>query len=216
MPIKILIADDHELMRQGLVSLLSKEADFEVVGQVATGREAAGHADKLAPDVIVMDISMPDLNGIDATRMVCSRCPGAKIIALSMHKEHRFVVEMMKAGAAGYLPKSSAFEELGQAIRYVYSGQKYLSPSITGPVIQDFLKHVEADGQVKPNVLTGREREVLQLVAEGKSSKEVAASLHVSVNTVIRHRQHIMDKLDIHSVAELTRYAIREGLCGIN
>ncbi len=215
MSIRIIVADDHQLMREGLASMLAEEADLEVVGQAENGTQAIDLVTSTVPDIIVLDIAMPDLNGIDAARTIHSRLPGVKIIALSMHTEHRFVVDMMKAGAAGYLPKSCAFEELGHAIRSVHSGRTYLSPAITGPVLKDLLDRMSSDEETETFVLSPRERQVLQLVAEGKSSKEIAADLHVSMNTVIRHRQHIMDKLDIHTVAELTRYAIREGLSNL-
>ncbi|MGB2824866.1 MAG: response regulator transcription factor [Phycisphaerae bacterium] len=215
MPIRVLVADDHELMREGLISMLAGEADFEVVGEAGNGRRAVELAGKLAPDVVVLDITMPDLNGVEAARIIHSRLPKAKIVALSMHQEHRLVMDMMKAGASGYLPKSSAFEELGRAIRCVSSGKMYLSPTVTAPVLGDLLKHMEAAKDPPGPVLTGREREVLQLIAEGKGTKQIAAGLHVSVNTVTRHRQHIMDKLEIRGVAELTKYAIREGISSL-
>ena len=215
-PIKILIADDHQLMRQGLVSLLADDADLEVVGEATTGRDAAERACKLDPDVVVMDISMPDLNGIDAARAIHSRCPNAKIVALSIHKEHRFVVEMMRAGAAGYLPKICAFEELGQAIRCVHSGGTYLSSSVTGPVVRDLVNRVENDTHALPCVLSAREREVLQLIAEGYTNREVAKALFISVKTVEAHRAHIMQKLNIHDVAKLVKYAIQKGLVDLN
>lgn len=202
-------------MREGLISMLAGEADFEVVGEAGNGRRAVELAGKLAPDVVVLDITMPDLNGVEAARIIHSRLPKAKIVALSMHQEHRLVMDMMKAGASGYLPKSSAFEELGRAIRCVSSGKMYLSPTVTAPVLGDLLKHMEAAKDPPGPVLTGREREVLQLIAEGKGTKQIAAGLHVSVNTVTRHRQHIMDKLEIRGVAELTKYAIREGISSL-
>jgi two-component system response regulator NreC len=215
MSIRVIVADDHELMREGLISMLAEEADFEVVGEAGNGRRAVELAGKLAPDVVVLDITMPDLNGVEAARIIHSRLPKVKIIALSMHQEHRLVMDMMKAGASGYLPKSCAFEELGRAIRCVSSGRMYLSPAVTAPVLGDLLKHMELAKDPPGPVLTGREREVLQLVAEGKGTKQIAAKLHVSVNTVTRHRQHIMDKLDIRGVAELTKYAIREGISSL-
>jgi DNA-binding NarL/FixJ family response regulator len=213
MSVRILVVDDHVLMREGLVSMLAEEPDFEVAGEAANGRQAVALAGKLAPDVVVLDIAMPDLNGIDAARRIHSRLPNVKIIALSRHKEHRSVLDMLKAGAAGYLPKSCAFEELGRAIRSVCSGRMYLSPEVTAPVLKDLVKQMETVGDQAGSILTAREREVLQLVAEGKGTKQIAAQLHVSVNTITRHRQNIMDKLDLHSVAALTKYAIREGIC---
>jgi len=213
MPVRILVVDDHVLMREGLVSMLAEEPDFEVAGEAANGRQAVALAGKLAPDVVVLDIAMPDLNGIDAARRIHSRLPNVKIIGLSMHKEHRSVLEMLKAGAAGYVPKCCDFEELGRAIRSVCSGRMYLSPEVTAPVLKDLVKQMETAGDQGGSVLTAREREVLQLIAEGRGTKQIAAQLHVSVNTITRHRQNIMDKLDLHSVAALTKYAIREGIC---
>jgi DNA-binding NarL/FixJ family response regulator len=215
MSVRILVVDDHVLMREGLVSMLAEEPDFEVAGEAANGRQAVALAGKLAPDVVVLDIAMPDLNGIDAARMIHSRLPNVKIIGLSMHKEHRSVLEMLKAGAAGYLPKSCAFEELGRAIRWVCSGRMYLSPEVTAPVLKDLANQMETVGDQAGSILTAREREVLQLVAEGKGTKQIASQLHVSVNTITRHRQNIMDKLDLHNVAALTKYAIREGICPV-
>jgi len=212
MAIRVLVADDHQLMREGLVSLLSDKDGFEVVGQADTGRRALELAEELRPDVVVLDIAMPDLNGIEAARTIRARLPQTRVIGLSMHSEHRFVVDMLKAGACAYLPKSCAFDELGRAICCAHEGRMYLSPSVTEPVLSDLLNRLEEDPADPPSVLSPREREVLQLVAEGKSTKQIAAALHVSQNTVIRHRQNIMDKLGIHHVAGLTRYAIREGL----
>ncbi len=215
MSIRIVLADDHALMRSGLASLLRNEPDLQVVGEAEGGHQVIDLAEKLLPDVVILDIEMAGLNGIDAARTIHSRLPKVRIVALTMHAEHRFVVGMLQAGVLGYLPKSCAFEELAEAIRYVHSGVMYLSPCVTGAIVKDFLNHIETDGHYSAPVLSGREREVLQLVAEGNCSKEIAATLHVSVNTVIRHRQHIMDKLDMHGVAELTRYAITEGMISL-
>ena len=215
MAIRILIVDDHQLMRQGLISMLNGEPDLEVVGEAGDGREALQVVCSVNPDVVILDISMPDLNGVDAARRILSEAPTARILALSMHLEHRFVIEMFKAGASGYLPKNCAFEELARAVRTVCSGQKYLSPTIAGPVLEDYLGRITGGGKTVSSVLSSREREVLQLVAEGKSSKQIASLLHISINTVVRHRQHIMQKLGIRNVAELTRYAIREGLAAL-
>lgn len=215
MPIRILIVDDHRLMREGLASLLDVEEDLEVVGQAHDGRQAIEMARTLRPDVVVLDIAMPGLNGVDATRRIRSDRERTQVLALTLHNEHRFVVDMLQAGATGYLPKSCAFDELASAIRHVHGGRMYLSPAVTGSVVQGFLDKLGNGETADASPLTPREREVLQLVAEGKSSKEIAAALHVSVNTVIRHRQKIMDRLEIRTVAELTKYAIREGLCDL-
>lgn len=209
--IKIILADDHKLMREGLKSLLNQQSDISVVAQADNGREAVQLAERMDPDVVVMDVSMPDLNGIDATRQILARAPRTRIIALSMHSDRQFVVEMLRAGATGYIVKDSAFEELATAIRTVARGQNYLAPKIGKFSVEDLSPDFQDQPLVAPR-LTDREREVLQLIAEGKGTKEVAAELHLSTKTVETHRQHLMDKLDIYSVAELTKYAIREGL----
>ena len=212
MTIKVLLADDHKIVRDGLRTLLEKNPDIIVAGEAEDGREALQMAQKLLPDVVVMDIAMPDLNGIEATRQILADRSTVRIIALSMHSDKRFVSEMLKAGASAYLLKDCAFEELITAIRTVMKGKIYLSPGIAGVVIGEYIKKdAKADSSVF-SLLSDREREVLQLMAEGKTTKEVASYLHVSVKTVETHRTNIMTKLDIHSIAELTKYAIREGL----
>lgn len=216
MAIRILLADDHRIMREGLKSLLNDEPDLEVLGEVANGRLAIEMADELSPDVVVMDIGMPELNGIEATRRIVQDHPNTKVIALSMHSDRRFVAEILKAGASGYLLKDGAFEELAGAIRTVMGNRMYLSPRIADVVVDDYVRN--SSGRAEPSAfaaLTPREREVLQLLAEGKATKQAAACLHVSVKTVETHRRQIMTKLDIHSVAELTKYAIREGLTSV-
>ncbi len=214
MTIRILLADDHKIVRQGLRTLLEKEPDMEVVAEAEEGRMAVRLARKLAPQVVIMDVGMPDLNGIEATRQVLADTPGLKVIALSMHSDRRFVVNMLKAGASGYLLKDSAFEELAAAIRVVMLNKTYLSPGVSDIVIKDYVQGPREDSSVF-SVLTPREREVLQLMAEGKSTKQIADCLHVSVKTIETHRQQIMTKLGIHSVAELTKYAVREGLSSL-
>jgi DNA-binding NarL/FixJ family response regulator len=212
MSVRIVIADDHKLMREGLSSLLSQQADIEVVGQATTGREAVQLAERETPDVVVMDVSMPDLNGIDATRQILSRSPRSRVIALSMHSDRQFVAEMFRAGARGYLLKDSAFEELASAITQVTKDETYIAPRISGFKLEDYSS---ADTRGEPLLaprLSEREREVLQMMAEGKGTKEIAADLHLSAKTVETHRQHLMDKLEMYSVAELTKFAIREGL----
>jgi DNA-binding NarL/FixJ family response regulator len=215
MTIRVLLADDHKIVRDGLRTLLEKQADIAVLGEAEDGREALQLAGKLSPDVVVMDIAMPELNGIEATRQILSEYPGIKIVALSMHSDKRFVSEMLKAGASAYLLKDCAFEELITAISTIMKGKIYLSPGIAGVVLADYIRN---DRKSEPSVfsqLSDREREVLQLMAEGKSTKEVAAHLNVSIKTVETHRTNIMTKLDIHSIAELTKYAIREGLTSL-
>jgi len=204
--IRILLADDHKIIRDGLKSLLARQQDMQVIAEAEDGRTAVQLARELRPTIIVMDIAMPDLNGVEATRQVLELDPSIKIVALSMQSDGPVVRRMFQAGACAYLLKDCAFEELVQAIRTVLNGRTYLSPDIAGVVV----RNLSTPDAASP--LTAKEREVLQLIAEGKSTKEVASLLSVSIKTIDTHRQHIMDKLDIHNVAELTRYAIREGL----
>lgn len=211
MKARVLLADDHRMMREGLRALLEREADLEVVGEAADGREVLRAVRELHPDVVIMDIGMPSLNGLDATRQLAIEAPQTKVIALSTHSDKRYVLGMVEAGAAGYLLKESAAEELLRAIRAVMRGQKYLSAETAGTVIDGYRGRDFPD-EGGPSVLGTREREVLQLLAEGKSSPEIARLLFVSVSTVETHRRNIMRKLDIHSVAELTKYAIRHGI----
>jgi DNA-binding NarL/FixJ family response regulator len=213
--IKILLADDHKITREGLRSLLEKEPDMEVVAEAEDGRTTVSLVRELLPDVVIMDVSMPDLNGMEAARKITGEFGNVKIIALSMHSDTLFVTEMLKSGASGYLLKDCAFEELARAIRAVIADQTYLSPSISGVVIDGYLHRLSRVDISGPEVLTDREREVLQLVAEGKSTKEIALALHISVKTVETHRRQIMSKLDIHTVAELTKYAVRKGLTSL-
>jgi DNA-binding NarL/FixJ family response regulator len=206
--VKLLLVDDHEIIRAGLRTLLEREADFRVVGEATNGRSAIERVRELSPDVVVMDISMPELNGIDATRQVLANCPGTKVIGLSASADGHMTSELLRAGASGHLTKSSAFEELVQAIRAVLKGHPYFSPEVVTRIAS------EPTGRVQPvfDRLSTREREVLQLIAEGKATKEVAAMLSVSVKTAETHRRNLMEKLHVDSVAELTKYAIREGL----
>ena len=215
MSIKILLADDHKITREGLRSLLEKQPDMEVVAEAEDGRSAVRLVRELLPDVVIMDVSMPDLNGVEATRQILREHGNVKIIALSMHSDTLFVAEMLKNGASGYLLKDCAFEELAQAIQTVVAGKTYLSPVISGVVVDDYLHQLSRADFSSSDVLTDREREVLQLMAEGKSTKQIALKLHISVKTVETHRRQIMNKLDIHSVAELTKYAIRKGLTSL-
>ncbi|MBM4293937.1 MAG: response regulator transcription factor [Deltaproteobacteria bacterium] len=215
MTVKILLADDHQILRQGLRTLLEKERDVQVVAEAQDGRTAVRLAKELAPDMVIMDIGMPDLNGIEATRQIALEAPGVKIIGLSMFADRRFVVNMLKAGARGYLLKDCAFEELGRAIRVVMAHKIYLSPEIAHVVMQDLFYPASSREMSVFSVLTAREREVLQLMAEGNSTSQIANQLHVSVKTIETHRQQIMQKLNMHSVAQLTKYAIREGLTSV-
>ncbi len=210
MKIKILLADDHKITRQGLRSLVEDQDDMEVIAEAKEGRTAVELARELKPDVVIMDVSMPDLNGTEATRKIKQDSEDIKIIALSMHSDKLYIFEMLKNGASGYLLKDCAFEELATAIRAVFEGKTYLSPNISGTVVDDYLQNAEEEQD--EDVLSNREKEVLQLMAEGKSTKQIAAKLFISPKTVETHRRQIMHKLDIHNVAELTKYAIRKGL----
>ena len=214
MKIKVLLADDHTVMRQGIRALLEKQKDIEVVAEASNGREAIEMTKTGCPDVVVMDIGMPDLNGIEATRQILNACSPhtTKVLALSMHADRRFVAGMLAAGASGYMLKDAAFDELAAAIRAVSKGAIYLSPQITDVVVDDYAKRVADGDQSVFSMLSEREREVLQLIAEGQTTKQIATHLHVSVKTIETHRQKVREKLDVHSVAELTKYAIREGL----
>jgi len=215
MSLRILLADDHKITRQGLRSLLEKQQDMEVVAEAENGREAIRLAAEMAPDVVIMDITMPDMNGVEATRQILIKSPDIKIIGLSMHSDTVFVTEMLKSGAAGYLIKDCAFEELVRAIRTVLDNKVYLSPSISGVVVEDYIQRLSQTNFTGSDILSDREREVLQLMAEGNSTKNIGAKLHISVKTVETHRRQIMSKLDIHTVAELTKYAIRKGLTSL-
>ena len=215
MSIKILLADDHKIVSECLRPLLNKQPDMRVVGEAENGRMAVKLAQQLNPNVVIMDIAMPDLNGIEATRQIIARCPGVKIITLSMNSDRRYVTGILSAGASGYLTKSCSFEELVSAIRTVVANKKYLSPDISGVVIAESLIQSSTDKSKVSSILTMREREVLQLLAEGKTVKQIASQLYLSIKTVHTHRKQIMDKLNIHSIAELTKYALREGLTSL-
>jgi DNA-binding NarL/FixJ family response regulator len=209
----VILADDHTLIRKGLRALLDGENDLSVVAEAENGRTAVELALEHRPDVVVMDVAMPELNGIEATRRIRRELPDTKVLALSMHPAGSTVAEMLKSGASGYLLKSCAMEELTLALRAVQRGQKYLSPNVAGGIVDDYLQSLaHNEGKTAVSVLSDREREVLQLVSEGLSTKEIAARLYITPKTVDAHRQRIMDKLEIHSVAELTRYALREGI----
>jgi two-component system, NarL family, response regulator NreC len=216
---RILLVDDHQILLQGLRGMLENHPDYEVVGEASNGRIAVEMARELKPDAVLMDVAMPDLNGIEATRQIVNESPTTKVIALSMHEDPLFVREMLRAGASGYLLKESAFDELIRALRAVASNQAFFSPAVARVVMGDYLDRVQgkeppaqANGSRVFDVLSAREREVLQLIAEGNSTRDIAKQLFVSVKTVEGHRRLIMQKTGIKSVAELTRYAIREGL----
>ncbi|MGD0776650.1 MAG: response regulator transcription factor [Candidatus Solibacter sp.] len=205
---RILLADDHAVVRQGFKMILGAQADMEVAGEAANGREAVELAAQLNPDIVVMDVAMPELNGIEATRRLLAANPHIRVIALSMHKDSAYVREILRAGARGYLLKDSGADDLVKAIRAVAGGESYLSPAVSNAVLDDYRKHV-----TNPiDLLTSREREVLQMLAEGKTNKEIAVVLHLSVYTVDAHRGRIMEKLNLHSINELVRFALRNGL----
>jgi DNA-binding NarL/FixJ family response regulator len=206
--IRILLADDHALVRQGFRMILSAQPDMEIIGEAGNGREAVELAEKLQPDVIVMDVTMPELNGIEATRRIAISVPRARVLALSMHKDSVYVREILRSGARGYLLKDSDDSDLISAVRSVAKGEGYLSPSVSDAVLTDYRRHV-----TDPiDLLTTREREVLQMIAEGKTNKEIATTLHLSVYTVEAHRGRVMEKLNLHSTGELVRFALRSGL----
>jgi len=215
MSIRILLADDHKIIQEGLRALVAEEADMEVVAEAEDGRTAVQLARKLSPDVIVMDITMPGLNGIEATRQILRDQPRAKVIALSMHSDKQFAARMLEAGARGYVLKDVAFEELATAVRTVAAGRIYLCSQITGLVVEDYVQRLPETELKVSSPLSPREREVLQLLAEGKATKEAARILHRSVKTVETHRRNIMEKLGLYSIPELTKYAIREGLTSL-
>ena len=214
MKIKIILVDDHELMRNGLRTLLEREGDLEVVAEAENGRIALEMVGQFKPDVVVMDITMPEMSGIVATARLCQEHKGIKVLGLSMHPAGNMVGEMLQAGAVGYMTKNCAAGELVKAIRFVQNGQIYLSPEISREAVQGYLKQLKngSSSIKKTGPLSLRESEVLQLVAEGKPTKLIASELNISEKTVGAHRQNIMNKLGIRSVAELTKFAIREGL----
>ena len=210
--IKVLVADDHKIIREGLCNMLDAEPDLKVVGAASNGREALALARKLSPDVVIMDISMPELNGIEATRQIRAEAPQAAVIALSMYADKRYVLGMLKAGVAGYLIKDCAFEELARAVVVVHRGETYLSPAIADTVRKALVTRIDQAPLTRSEELTERERQVLQMIAEGIKTKDIAESLHISVKTVETYRSSIMQKLGLFSVAELTKFAVREGI----
>jgi two-component system response regulator NreC len=212
--IRTLLADDHTILRQGLRKILEADPAFEVVGEAGDGREAVKKAEEHNPDVVVMDISMPTLNGIEATRQIIKTTPKTRILILTVHENDQLALEILQAGATGYLLKDAASEELLSAIKAVYRGDSYLSPTIAKRVISQYLDIAKGKVQAedKFSLLTSREREILQLIAEGYSNKEIADQLYISEKTVKTHRENIMRKLDLHSVAELVKYALSRGI----
>jgi DNA-binding NarL/FixJ family response regulator len=214
--IQIVIADDHRLFRHGLRTLLEQDKNFVVIAEAKNGREAINCAAKHSADLFIMDITMPDMNGIEATRRICRILPNVKVLILSMHSHRRFVIETLKAGAKGYLLKDCAFEELLAAIRQIMNGKIYLSADIADNMLREYIGSTGEKEKSAFTTLSVREREILQLIVEGKSTKQIAYSLGISVKTVETHRSKIMNKLKIRTIAELTKYAIREGLTPID
>ena len=216
MNINIILADDHHVIREGLRLLLDREKDLLVIAEADTGRSALSAVKKFNPDLVVMDVSMPELNGVEATRKILSEVPATKVLALSMYSDRRFVEGMFQAGVSGYILKNCIARELVSAIRLVAKGQVYISPEIAGSIVDGYLSRVvpqtDTNRRIDRKILTDREREILQLICEGQNSKEVAETLHVSSKTVDAHRRNIMEKVGVHSIAELTKFAIREGI----
>ncbi|WP_320042870.1 response regulator transcription factor [uncultured Desulfobacter sp.] len=216
MKINIILADDHHLIREGLRLLLDREKDFSVLAEADDGRAALSAVKKFKPDLVIMDVSMPELNGMEATRKIISEAPGTKIMALSMYSDKRFVEGMFQAGVSGYILKNCIAKELVSAIRLVAKGQVYISPEIAGTIVDGYLSRVvpenDMNRRTSRKTLTDREREILQLISEGQNTKEIAEKLHVSSKTVDAHRRNIMTKIGVQSIAELTKFAIREGI----
>ncbi len=212
MSIRVLLAEDHNIIRQGIRSLLEREIGIQVIGEAVDGRETVILTKQLKPDVVLMDVSMPNLNGIEATRQICQENPDVKVIALSVHSDDPFVSGMLTSGASGYLLKDCLLDELVKAIKTVANGQLYLGARIAQNVVQEYKSMKSREIRSVFQTLTAREREVLQLIAEGKSMKEIGAVLFVSEKTVATHRQHIMEKLGVSTIPDLVKTAIREGL----
>jgi DNA-binding NarL/FixJ family response regulator len=216
MSIKILLADDHEIVRYGLRCVIEEQPDMEVVGDAVNGRTAINLTHQLKPDVVIMDISMPDMNGIEATRRIRKEIPDTKVIVLSMHHKRQFVIDMLKSGVSGYILKTKVHDDLIRAIKAAVADEVYLSSKITGIVAHDIASNLPTSDKSAYAILTPREREVLQLISEGKSTKESALHLNVSIKTIESTRRQIMQKLDIHNVADLTKYAVNEGITSLD
>lgn len=212
---RILLADDHGMMREGLKALLENINDTQIVGEADNGRDTVKLCRELRPDLVIMDVAMPELNGIEATRQIMTECPGTKVIALSMHSTKRFILDMLQAGAQGYLLKNCAFKELAEALSTVRAGNAYISPSVASVVVEKLMAPQTAEDTAAPHALTPREREVLQLLAEGIRVSEVARKLHVSIKTVQTHRRNLMAKLNLYSLPELTKFAIQHGMTSL-
>jgi len=211
--ITVLLADDHRILREGIRSLLEKEPDIEVVAEASEGGEAVAKAQQLSPDLVLMDITMPGMNGLEATRQIKALKPGVKVLILTMHESNQYISQFLRSGASGYVLKDTAAQELVGAIRAVNQGDAFLYPSIARMLVEEYLQKVQS-GEERGSYdgLTDREREVLRMVAEGKTNKEIADDLSLSVRTVQAHRANLMGKLHMHDRTELVRYAIRKGL----
>ena len=214
--IKVVVADDHTILRQGIKALLDNQEEIEVVGEAKDGREAIKAIEELSPDVILMDIAMPGLNGLEATRRIKKKFPKTKVVVLTMHTNEEYIFQILNAGADGYLVKETAFQDLISAISSVHRGEAFMSPSISKKVMTDYIQRAQGEERVGFDTLTTREREILQLVAEGNSNKKIAEVLFISPKTVETHRAHIMDKLNIHDRAGLIKYAIRKGMINLD
>ena len=213
MNIRVVVADDHTIIRSGLRMLLEREAGFEVVGEASDGRQAVELAESLKPDVIMLDIGMPNLNGIEATRQIVQKLPRTRVVVLSMHSDESYVLKALKSGARGYLLKDSAESDILNAIRAVSEGKAYFSPEISKMLVDDYMRQMQQRGvEDSYELLTAREREILQLLAEGKSNKDISSALNLSPYTVETHRSNILQKLNLHSLPELILYAVRKGV----
>lgn len=211
--IRVLLADDHEIVREGVKMILAKEPDFEVVGEAQDGRQALELVERMKPNVVVMDISMPEMGGIEATQHVKERYAGVNVIALTMHEDESYVFKLLRAGASGYVLKRAAAQDLVQAVRAAAKGEAFLYPSVARKVVEDYLKRVETgEERERYDGLTEREKEILTHIAQGLSNQQIAQKLYISIKTVQTHRAHILEKLGLHDRTELVRYAIRKGL----
>lgn len=212
--IDVLLVEDHPIVRRGLRALLDDEDDIRVIGEAGDGREGVTMAEALRPAVVMMDFSMPGLNGLEATRRIKRQDPGVKVLVLTRHTSAEHVFQALRAGASGYVVKKAAPSELVEAIRSLFRGEPFLSPGMSPPDLEEYVRRAETMEENRYDILTDRQREVLQLIAEGRSSAEIAQMLHVTERTVRAHRVHLMDRLGVHTIAELTQYAIRRGLVG--